>query len=588
MPDRGLGTRTQVVTLYRRMNMSATLGRERPAVPAAPTGPAALSGSAAAALALGSGGLLVVAFPPYDLWWLAPVALAIFVLTLRRRTARAGAALGALHGAAFFVPLLSWSGVYVGALPWLLLAGLQTGFLVAVGALSPRVLTLRGWPLWWAGLWVAQEALRGRIPFGGFPWGRLAFSQAGAPTLGLAGVGGLPLVSAAVALTGALLAAAALSLVGPGPAGRLVRPDRRDRLDRPDRPDRRDRSRVLAAAGTLAAAAVVTVGPLTLPAGRPDGAPVTVAVVQGNVPQLGLEFNAQREAVLRNHVDATLALARDVAARRAARPDLVIWPENAADIDPLVNASAARLIDSAADAIGVPILVGAILDGPGALRSNAGIVWDPVTGPGERYLKRHPVPFAETVPLKALARRVSDKVDLVGRDVYAGTSVGALTVGPAVLGDVICYEVAYDGLVRDNVRAGAGALVVQTNNATFGLTGMSAQQFAMSRLRAVEHGRWVLVAATSGLSGIIAPDGSVRARSELFTDDVFVETITLASGGTLASRTGALPEAVLAGLGLLAALRRTRRADGALGPAGSRDHRGARGATGADRREVST
>ena len=555
------GTRTRVPTLYRRMNMSATLGRERPAMAAAPTGSAgtaALPGPAAAIVALVSGGLLVAAFPPHDRWWLAPVAVALLVLALRRRSARAGAGLGLLHGAAFFMPLLSWSGVYVGALPWLLLAGLQTCFLAVLGAVSPRVLTVRGWPLWWAGLWVAQEALRGRIPFGGFPWGRLAFSQAGAPTLGLAGVGGIPLVSGAVAFAGALLAAAALAFLPEGQPG-----------------DPRRRRGPVAVLAWTAAAAVVTVSALVLPAARPDGSPVTVAVVQGNVPQLGLGFNAQREAVLRNHVEATLALARAVAAGRAEAPDLVIWPENASDIDPVVNASAARLIDTAADAIAVPILVGAILDGPGNLRSNAGIVWDPVTGPGERYLKRHPVPFAETVPLKALARRVSDKVDLVGRDVYAGTTVGALAVGPAVLGDVICYEVAYDGLVRDNVRDGAGALVVQTNNATFGLTGMSAQQFAMSRLRAVEHGRWVLVAATSGLSGIIAPDGSVRARSELFTDEVFVETITQAAGGTLATRTGALAEAVLAGLGvlgLLAALRATR---------------GARSAAGHDRGEVS-
>jgi apolipoprotein N-acyltransferase len=568
------------------MDMSATLGRERPAVPAAPTGPAgaaALPGAAATALALASGGLLVAAFPPHDRWWLAPVSMALLVLALWGRTARAGAGLGLLHGAAFFTPLLSWSGIYVGALPWLLLAGLQTGFLAALGALSPRVLAGRGWPLWWAGLWVAQEALRARVPFGGFPWGRLAFSQAGAPTLGLAGIGGSPLVSGAVALTGALLAAAALSLAAPVLAGA----GRRGRTGGAPADPARGGSRGVARAVTAAAAAVLlTLAPLALPAARPDGARVRVAVVQGNVPQLGLEFNAQREAVLRNHVEGTVTLAREVAAGRARAPDLVIWPENAADIDPLVNASAARLIDTAADAIGAPILVGAILDGPGELRSNAGIVWDPVTGPGQRYLKRHPVPFAETVPLKALARRVSDKVDLVGRDVYAGTAVGALTVGPAVLGDVICYEVAYDGLVRDNVGAGAGALVVQTNNATFGLTGMSAQQFAMSRLRAVEHGRWVLVAATSGLSGVIAPDGSVRARSELFTARVFLETITLARGGTLASRAGALPEALLAGLGLLALARPTRGAPRGAVPGASRavtggttrrDRRGSRG-----------
>ena len=179
-----------------------------------------MPGAVAATLAVVSGGLLLASFPPWDRWWLAPVALAMLVLALRRRSAWTGAGLGLLHGAAFFVPLLSWSGIYVGALPWLLLAGLQACFLAALGALSPRLLTMPGWPLWWAGLWVAQEALRARVPFGGFPWGRLAFSQADAPTLGLAGIGGIPLISGAVALCGALLAAAMAALVRPPHRGR--------------------------------------------------------------------------------------------------------------------------------------------------------------------------------------------------------------------------------------------------------------------------------------------------------------------------------------------------------------------------------
>jgi apolipoprotein N-acyltransferase len=112
--------------------------------------------------------------------------------------------------------------------------------------------------------------------------------------------------------------------------------------------------------------------------------------------------------------------------------------------------------------------------------------------------------------------------------------------------------VVYDGLVRDVVDGGAGMLVVQTNNATFGHTDESAQQLAMSRLRAVEFGRTVAVAATSGISAIIAPDGSVVRASELFTPQAFVEPIAQRSSTTVAQRLGAAPEGVLTGLGTAA------------------------------------
>ena len=122
----------------------------------------------------------------------------------------------------------------------------------------------------------------------------------------------------------------------------------------------------------IAGLAIVPLG-LAVPLHAPDGRPVQVAMVQGNVPRLGLEFNAQRRAVLDNHVRATLALAAQVAAGRAPKPDIVIWPENSSDIDPLVaddpgNADAATEITAAANTIGAPILVGAVLEGPGAHR----------------------------------------------------------------------------------------------------------------------------------------------------------------------------------------------------------------------------
>jgi apolipoprotein N-acyltransferase len=488
--------------------------------------------------AAAAGGLLVLAFPPYDVWPLAVVALAGLTLLLRGRSVRRGLALGSVFGLAFFVPLLHWTGIYVGPAPWLILAGAQAAYLGLLGGVLPLVLRLPGWPVWSAALWVAQEAVRSRAPFGGFPWGRLAFSQAGSPLAWFAAWGGAPLVSFAAALAGSLVAAAT-----PAASAAVRRPAT-------------GRRAVFAAAAGLVALVGATAAARPLAPATDAAGSVTVALVQGNVPRLGLDFNAQREAVLRNHVQRTLALAERVRAGQLPRPQLVIWPENAADVDPLADPEAGAEIDRAAQAIGVPILVGAVLDGPGPDHiTNAGIVWDPATGPGQRYVKRHPVPFAEYIPLRRIARLVSKDVDRVGRDMAVGDRPGLLRVGPVTVGDVICFEVAYDGLVRDAAR-GSGLLVVQTNNATFGRSGETWQQLAMGRLRAIEHGQTVLVAATSGVSAIIGPDGHVRARSAVFTPDLLVADVPVRMGSTLATRLGALPEWLLvaaAGLAVLAA-----------------------------------
>ncbi|MGY1696135.1 apolipoprotein N-acyltransferase [Geodermatophilus sp. SYSU D00814] len=494
-------------------------------------------------LAAAGGLAALLAFPGYAVLPLAVLGPAALALAVHGQRARVGAWLGLVCGLAFFVPLLSWTGVYVGAFPWLALAVSQALFLAALGAATAAVSRLRWWPLWTAALWVADEALRGRVPLGGFPWGRLGTSQTDGPLLALAAYGGVPLVSFAVALTGTLLAAAVLALA----RVRSAAPEGR-------RPARR------AAAAALAGAAVVPLlgAAAWLPLPGPsltDGGPTrTVAVIQGDVPEAGLEFNARRRAVLDNHVQRTLELAEAVAAGERAQPDLVVWPENSSDIDPYTNADAAAQISRAAAAIGAPLLVGAVVEGPGEYLSNTGIVWDPRTGPGQTYVKRHPVPLAEYVPARDFFRFFSDKVDLVRRDFTSGTEVGVLDMGGARVGDVICFEVVYDSLVADTVEAGAGMLVVQTNNATFGYTDESEQQLAASRLRAVEFGRTVVVAATSGISAVVAPDGSLVRRSELFTPAVFVEEVAQRDSTTLAQRLGAAPEWVLTALGAGAVL----------------------------------
>ncbi len=489
----------------------------------------------AALVAVASGLLGVLAFPRFGIWPLAVVSVAGLSVAVHGRRCRTAAWLGLLYGAAFFVPLLSWTGIYVGAAPWLILAGAEAGYYAGTAALLTLVQRLRAAPLWIGAVWVLTEAVRDRGPFGGFPWGRLAFSQAESPLRWFAAVGGAPLVTYAVATAGGGLAMGLLAFRrGPW------------------------RWRVAVAGGAFLVAVpllgAILAWPLRPPADN-SGRTTTVALVQGNVPDAGLEFNARRRQVLDNHVAQTLQLADRVKSGEVPRPDLVVWPENSSDIDPYSNPDAAAQITKAVDAIGVPLLVGAVVNGPGDNHdSNDGIMWFPKTGPGAVYTKRHPVPWGEYIPLRGLARLVSSKANLVSRDMIAGKGNGLLTGGPFEFGDVICFEVAYDSLVRSSVVAGAQLIVVQTNNATFGHTAETYQQLAMTQLRAVEHARTTLQVSTSGISAVVGPDGTVRQRSgALFTPDVIVATVPLRTSQTLATRLGPIPEYVLSGLALVAA-----------------------------------
>jgi apolipoprotein N-acyltransferase len=500
--------------------------------------------------AIVSGLVLLIAFPPINLWYAAPVGVALLGLATYRRTFWGGAGLGLLNGVALLVPLLNWAGGYVGPV-WLLLPAGESAYFALLGGLSALVTPVLtrwrwSWPLVTGLLWVLEEGLRDRTPFGGFPWGRLAFSQGDSPLLRLAELGGAPLVTFGVAAIGGLVALAALTLVpgwresGPITLRRLV-------------------PAVLAIGLTWTALLVPAAsgGPTT---------PTVVAVVQGNVPRLGLDFNAQREAVLNDHVAATLQLAADVKAGRTPPPALVVWPENASDVDPIANPDAGARIDQAAAAIGVPILVGGLLGGPGPNQvRNVGIVWNPQTGPAQIYSKRHPVPFAEYIPIRSFARMITDKVNLVRTDFVAGNTPGVLKVGPATVGDVICFEVAYDNIVRDTVTGGAQMLVVQTNNATF-TAAEASQQLAMVQLRAVEHGRPALMASTVGISAFVDPDGTVHDATSFNQRAVIVRQLGLRTSRTMASELGEAPELALlaCALGLLVAaiVIRRRKAEG--------------------------
>jgi len=509
-------------------------------------------------LAIASGLALWLAFPSHDLWLMAPLGVAFLALATMGAPAWQGALLGLISGLACFLPLLSWSGVYVGALPWIALAILESLYIALLGLVcsllqsrasgADRVDRVpRARPLAVALAWVAQEVLRGNTPFGGFPWGRLAFSQADSPLAGLASLGGAPALTFAVALAGGLLAAGAARLIRAGRSadhgihGGMLR------------------AAPLVAAICLVGAVAVIVAPRLIP--RPTGGPTArFLAVQGNVPRAGLDFNAERRAVLDNHAKATMGAAASVRSGSQPRPDLVVWPENASDIDPTRNPDAADVISEAVDTIDAPLILGAVLEEPRPKVSNASLLYLPGRGLVGRYVKQHPVPFAEYIPYRAFFRHFSDKVDLVSSDFAAGSSAGVFRVPsrggvPIAAGTIICFEVAYDTLIRDTVDQGANVLVVQTNNATFGYTDESVQQLAISRIRAIEHARSVVHVSTVGVSAMITPDGTAHQQSALFTSAVLAADLPLRTDRTVADRVGPWPEIVAVGaLAVMSAL----------------------------------
>jgi apolipoprotein N-acyltransferase len=291
-------------------------------------------------------------------------------------------------------------------------------------------------------------------------------------------------------------------------------------------------------------------GPLLPVDGGAPGTPTAVvAAVQGNVPHArNLPDLLRAGVVTANHVQATLKLAARIRAGRAPAPDVVIWPENSTDQDPRQNPFIYADIARAVNTIDRPVLVGAILQNPGP--RNTGLLWRPRHGPAGVYVKRQLVPFGEVIPFRSFLDTFTSLPSLQPQNFIPGHQAVVFHLGRVRLGDVICYEVGFDGLVTSEVAAGANLLTVQTNDADFeldGQTGETYQQLAMARVRAVEHDRAVVVASTTGVSAVIAPDGALLARTGLWRQASIEARVPLRTETTLADHLGGWPEGLLTG-----------------------------------------
>jgi len=532
------------------------------------------------------GAALFLAFPPIGWWYLAPVGVALMTLQVYGVRARRAAWLGFSAGAAFLLPTLAWVRP-IGYDAWLGLVAVESLFWSAMGAGVAVVTRARGWPVWTACMWVAQEWLRGNLPVVAFPWARLAFSQGESAFTPFAALGGAPLITFCVALCGGLLAFAAH-------AAARARAQRRQRPEYEPREDAaggagtgllgRVRAGVRGSAARSAAAALagvvaVPLAAFAVPRPGDEGRTVRIGIVQGNVPGRGMYFLGDEPAVvLRNHANVTHQMAQAAREGRLPKPDLVIWPENSTDIDPYRSAFARDTIHAAVRDIGVPVLVGAVVYTPDRRnRYTRSLVWDPQNGAGAYYDKQKLVLFGEYIPFRDVLTRFIGRLRLSGVSALPGDRDGDLVMGPVTIGAINCYEVAFDSVVRGTVRAGGTPLAVQTNNATYALSNLPAQQLAMSQVRAVEHNRAVVAAATTGISAYVDPDGRVRWRTDELVADMTVVEVPVRTEPTIATRLGAWPEwiFIVVGMGVLGAVvlrqRRTNRARRAEAMTGVRD-----------------
>lgn len=496
-------------------------------------------------LAAACGVAVGLAFQPYAIWPLAFLGVAGLTVAVHGTRPRRAFALGYLFGLGLLGVAINWVRV-IASYAAVALIGFEALFFAVLAVAISLVGRRRFWPLAAAAAWSGTEYVYARYPFGGFGWTRIAYTAVDTPLAGL-----LPMIGVAgLSFTVALLAQAVAWLV--------------IRLVAGPRSGRRPVLRLLTA--PLALWLVLLGAGLALRGWNPDpaggiGRSARVGIVQGNVPGTGIDAMGRMRTVTANHVKETEALMAGVRSGRYPQPDFVLWPENSTDIDPTVDPITARQVETAALAVGRPIFVGAVMYGPGPdERQTSALWWDPRRGITARYDKRNLVPFGEWIPFRAQLLPLLPILRLVGAQSVPGTRPGALGVRlqlgdrPAqrvVIGDAICFELAYDDTIYDVITHGAQLFMVQSNNATYAGTGQVEQQFAITRARAMETRREIAVATTNGVSGYIGRDGTVRWQTRERTAASTVVTMPLRTAVTPAVRIAPWLERGLAAVALV-------------------------------------
>jgi apolipoprotein N-acyltransferase len=482
-------------------------------------------------LALPAGALLALAFAPAGVWVLAFLCPATLMLLWEDASPRAAAWRGLLFTGGTFLAGTYWlyhSIHLIGQAPvWIALA-LMLGLVAIMGSYTALLgYAVARWgaaagPIRYLALlpagWVATEWLRGWF-LSGFPWLAIGYSQLDTPLAAYAPLGGIYAVSLAAAVT----AGALVMLLLETPKARVTG----------------------AVVLLLAWGCALALGRVEWT--RPRGTEVTVALVQGAVPQSMKWVPGQLEHTMNLYLDLT---------RPHLGADIIVWPESAI---PSLESSVRGYLDyvsALAQSRGSSLVTGLVRRDPqSGAYYNAMAAWSPAE---QWYYKRHLVPFGEFFPVPAAVRDWMRLMNLPYSDFAAGTEAQVpLTAGGEPLAPTICYEDAYGAEQRSLARSST-LLVNVTNDAWFGDSSAPHQHLDISRMRSLETGRPMLRATNDGVTALIAHDGSVMGSLPQFHPGVLTGTVRPRTGLTPYLRGGNWPVLALLWIGLYAGFRRPR------------------------------
>ena len=425
-----------------------------------------------------SGLLLSAAFEPIAMWWLAPIAIALEMYALSRNERTFLSVLA--FALTFNLVLLHWTSIYVGSLPWIILATGLTLFYLPLVAV--KRLGMSFFPV----IFIVLEEIRNHFPFQGFGWARIAYSQADAPYAKIAAHGGAVALSAITALIGLFIFHLSQK--------------------------------------QLNFLILLPIALVFIPSNVAISQTTNALLIQGNVPKLGLDFNSRATEVFNNHVIET-----KVALQSEKEVDFILWPENAVDVDPFRNPEVFETLNT----FTTPLILGAIVNRDKEVL-NTSILW--TKEKQDVYVKQHLTPFGEYIPLRALASKISPLVDDV-RDFSAGDESIIFSIGAAKIAPIICFELLDDQILHVAAKS-SNLLAVQTNSATFGDSAESAQQLQITRIRAIEHSRNVLSVSTTGYSAVIDYNGQVLQKSDMGTAEHLYAQVGLISNTSPRDRIG--------------------------------------------------
>lgn len=473
-----------------------------------------------------AGGLLIRAsFPAPAIWPFTFLGLALILIALRGRGFWIGVLVGIVGGGALWGSLIFWLTLYLGPIPWLALCALMTiwvglsGGLIALVYLwsahsTSRLLHYGAVPGTIAAIWSARETLASSWPYGGFSWARLAYAQAESPfahSVSWVGVAGLSFLVAFITALAISIATQPL------------------------------RSAMVAWGAVVLLVTLIPVFPNSVTG------TTRILVAQGN-SNAGL-FDAHSPGdILNDHVSATMAAKDDPAAMNL---DMIVWPENGSDIDPLRSPAAAAIIDSVGAYFDAPVVTGTITNPAEEIYFNSSLVWTPGVGVTAQYDKMRPVPFAEYMPNREFFHAlVPDLVNLVSRDYSFGTRPNVIDVNGVSAGVAICFDITDNSLTNLMIADGAELILAQTNNADFGTTDENLQQLAIARLSAIETGRTVVNDSTVGTTAIVQADGSTQAELAPYEPGYIIADVELSNTVTPAVMFGRFIELLICALAI--------------------------------------